>query len=468
REYAQEIRRKALGEQTSAEHQTNPESEQKAKNLEILRNSEMGETLEKAYLAAIEVDSRLADIAVVPMEDGDHRDAVARASWGKNNLSGKHEIIINLNDIPASLAKFEERMNGIPVNTEKIAETLGIDPSEVTPQLLYVQSMIHEMGHTLEFMDYLEAGKTPEDHGHDRAAERKRLPLERSVTELEKHKDYVLEHWGEASKEASDRYSAHKHVHVSIDTFDGLTNATADVYRDTKFEHAADKFAAEVLAKQPDLVEQLKAKAPTPETTVIQEVTNPYEKLTAEQLTAVRDNIADSIVQGIRKYDPAEVTRASANLAAIQREIAARSPESQPAHQRGEVAGEVTYITEPDSSIVQKIVAELQKIDGAPDIARKLYGGLEIPAPNESDPEARLQAMEMQSLLANVSREIRTVTGSEFSESANPYASMKNEELSATVDRLKQTIQERTAQGLDTTDFRSRLALAGQVIQGRS
>ena len=206
--------------------------------------------------------------------------------------------------------------------------------------------------------------------------------------------------------------------------------------------------------------------APQAEVAATQETTNPYEKLTPEQLTAVRDNIADSIVQGIRKYDPAEVTRASANLAAIQREIASRSPE-QPTHQRGEVAGEVTYITEPDTSIVQKIVAELQKIDGAPDIARKLYGGLEIPRPNEQDPEARLQAMELQSLLANVSREIRTVTGSEFSESSNPYASMKNEELVTTVERLKQAIQEGNAQGRDTTDFRNRLAQAGRVIQGR-
>ncbi|MGB3945535.1 MAG: class I SAM-dependent methyltransferase [Candidatus Saccharimonadales bacterium] len=207
--------------------------------------------------------------------------------------------------------------------------------------------------------------------------------------------------------------------------------------------------------------------SPSTETAELQKSTNPYERLTSEQLTAVRDNIADSIVQGIRKYDPAEVTRASANLAAIQREIQTRSPE-QVAHQRGEVAGEVTYVTEPDSAVIQKIVTELQKIDGAPDIARKLYGGLEIPPPNEQDKEARLQAMEMQGLLAGVSREIRSVTGSEFSEATNPYASMKNEELATTVDRLKQTIQELTAQGVDTTDFRDKLVQAGEVIRGRS
>jgi hypothetical protein len=206
--------------------------------------------------------------------------------------------------------------------------------------------------------------------------------------------------------------------------------------------------------------------SPSLEAAELQESANPYARLTPEQLTAVRDNIADSIVQGIRKYDSAEVTRASANLAAIQREMQARSPE-QATHQRGEVDGAVTYITEPDTAVIQRIVSELQKIDGAPDIARKLYGGLEIPTPSEENQEARLQAMELQSLLAGVSREIRNVTGSEFSESSNPYASMKNEELATTVERLKQAIQEGTAQGRDTTDFRNRLAQAGAVIRGR-
>ena len=70
--------------------------------------------------------------------------------------------------------------------------------------------------------------------------------------------------------------------------------------------------------------------------------------------------------------------------------------------------------------IVQKIVGELQRIDGASNIARAMYGGLEIPQPDTPDQESRLQAMEMQSLLANISREIRSITGSEFSESTNP------------------------------------------------
>lgn len=221
-------------------------------------------------------------------------------------------------------------------------------------------------------------------------------------------------------------------------------------------------------SSEPKLTNKSPSAQPQAEVAKPEEATNHYERLTAEQLAKVRDNIADSIVQGIRKYDLAEVTRASANLAAIQREIETRLPETQPAHQRGEVDGAVTYITEPDKAVIQKIVGELQKIDGASDIARAMYGGLEAPRQDESDPEAVLQAAEMSSLLANISREIRSTTGSDLAESTNnPYASMKNEELATTVDRLKQTIQERTAQGLDTTDFRNRLALVGRVIQSR-
>jgi hypothetical protein len=220
-------------------------------------------------------------------------------------------------------------------------------------------------------------------------------------------------------------------------------------------------------SSEPKLTNKPPSAQPQAEVAKPEEATNHYERLTAEQLAKVRDNIADSIVQGIRKYDLDEVARASANLAAIQREIEARSPEAQPAHQRGEVDGATTYITEPDRAVIQKIVVELQKIDGASDIARAMYGGLETPQPNASDIETRLQAMEMQSLLANISREIRYITGSEFGSSTNPYASIKNEELAKTVDQLKQTIQERTTQGLDTADFKSRLALVGQVIQSR-
>ena len=149
----------------------------------------------------------------------------------------------------------------IKSNVEKIAKTLGIDAAEVTPELLYIQSTIHEMGHTIEFMDYQARGKTPEDHRHDRAVERKRLPLERTVGTLMRPQNIqtIRANWESASRVASKKYSAHKGRDIGIRDFDQLVDATADVYRDTKFEHAADVFAANVLRGLPDIIGKFKA-----------------------------------------------------------------------------------------------------------------------------------------------------------------------------------------------------------------
>lgn len=96
-----------------------------------------------------------------------------------------------------------------------------------------------------------------------------------------------------------------------------------------------------------------------------------------------------------------------------------------------------------------------------------MYGGFEILQPDISDQESRLQVMEMQSLFANISREIRSITGSEFSESTNSYVVMKNEDFTKTVERLKQLIKEGAVQGRDTIELRNNLMLVGQIINSR-
>jgi SAM-dependent methyltransferase len=256
-ESAAEVVAMAIASKESQADQKETETAQQTKNREILRDSEMGETLEKAYLGAVELDGRLADIAVVLIKGGEHRHAFARPMWSKENETGKHEIHISLEDLNGTLATFEEAMK-IKSNTEKIAKTLGVEPDEVTPELFYVQSMVHEMGHTLEYMDYQEAGKTPEEHKHDQKEARNMLPIEgQPVSNLKKNEEAVVDQWGAIAPHASKRYSAHKHADLEITTFDELIDATADVYRDTPFEHAADKFAANVLAQQPELVAQL-------------------------------------------------------------------------------------------------------------------------------------------------------------------------------------------------------------------
>lgn len=243
----------------SAEQTTLPQEEV---NRELLRNSELGVILERAYIDAMNVDPRLSEIAVVPITDNEEQHhAFATPAWSEKNQTGKHEIHLRLDDLDGTLAFFGEAMK-IEKNTEKIAQTMGIRPGEVTPQLLYVQSMLHEMGHTLEFFDYQEQGKTPDEHRHDHKAERNRLPIggvlvSRLLKESSPTRQAVVDQWDAASKSASSRYSNHVGEEVHISTMDELIYATADVYRDTKFEHAADNFAADVLQRQPVMMQQL-------------------------------------------------------------------------------------------------------------------------------------------------------------------------------------------------------------------
>lgn len=199
------------------------------------------------------------------------------------------------------------------------------------------------------------------------------------------------------------------------------------------------------------------------------ETANPYERLTGEQLVAVRDNIADSIAQGIIKYDKTEVVRASKNLAAIQREFERRLLVPQPPHTRGEVDGSITYVTEPDTTIIQNIVKKLQDTDGAPNIALAMYGGHdEIPQEGEVEDEERLRALEALVVLSSISKGVKQVSGSEFGPSVkNPYSTKTNDELTLIVRRMKQTIAELSEHGGDTTEFRKSLGLVGQVIKAR-
>ncbi len=227
----------------------------------------------------------------------------------------------------------------------------------------------------------------------------------------------------------------------------------------------AQKLAKMVAAQTVAILPSIEVAAPQQEAAA----PSPYERFTDEQLTLVRDNIADSVVQGIRRYDHSEVARSAANLAAIQREFQARFPELQPKHARGEEDGHVTFITEPDSKVVQGMVQKLQSIDGGLAIAGTMYGSYNVPLKSEADQETRLQAMEVMALLSGISKEARRITGSEFQPTENPYAANTSEQLAATVARMKRTILSLRDEGkqAEADSFAQKLAQVGQVIKSR-
>lgn len=244
-------------------HEKFKQLDQMEANEEVLRNSELGVILQDAYIAATNLDPRLEDIAVIPIDDPNIPSiAFARPAWDKQNQTGKHEVHIRLNDLDKTQSLFKHSMDIVPKNTAVVAETLGIQPNEVTPQLMFVYSTLHEMGHTLEYMDYEASGKTPEEHRHDHQVERAKLPIgnllaSRLFSIGSPQRQHIEEHWDTAAATASRNHSAFTGRDESITTIEELADATAHVYRKTRFEAAADQFAATVLQLQPVMLTQL-------------------------------------------------------------------------------------------------------------------------------------------------------------------------------------------------------------------
>jgi hypothetical protein len=223
------------------------EFDQEERNMALLRNSELGVVLEDAYIDAMNVDPRISEIAVVPITDpAEKRPAFARPAWE----TGRHEIHIRLDNLDDTLGIYKDVMQKSPGTVQEIAKTLDIQPTEVTPQLLFAQSILHEMGHTLEFFDYQEQGKTSEDHARDSKIEAAKRPLgglvaSRLLDPNSKQYQAIVNNWDAVSRKEG------------VNSPEELFDKTAVAHRHTKFEHDADRFAATVLQMQPGMMTQL-------------------------------------------------------------------------------------------------------------------------------------------------------------------------------------------------------------------
>jgi len=124
------------------------------KNINLLNTSELRGALGTAYFALLEMYPQLEDIEIVPVPEDSAQIASATPSWSSRS-NGKHQVNLRIGDLPTSLRKYEEADQFTPSSKREIAKLYGIDESEVTPQLQYVTSFIHEFGHVL---DYINAG----------------------------------------------------------------------------------------------------------------------------------------------------------------------------------------------------------------------------------------------------------------------------------------------------------------------
>ncbi len=219
-------------------------------NEELLVRSEIGIFLLDAYHSAISIDPRMSDIAIVPIEDPDDpRHGYALSKESKGNETGVHEVHIRLDDLDAILAKYEEAMKGAPEAIRIIAGQLGIPAEEITPQALYVQSILHEMGHLTENMDAEEAGE-PSLPNERRKKEMAAMPLgQLAISKLSKP-DSAESIWFE--KEWQNQAKRH-----GVETREELIDMQSTAYRNMTSEKIADGFAADVFATNPLLLSHM-------------------------------------------------------------------------------------------------------------------------------------------------------------------------------------------------------------------
>lgn len=223
------------------------------RNEELLGKTELGVILAPAYREAVNLDPRLGDIDIQTIDNPDEvRHGFARPSWASE--SGKHEIHVRLEDLDGTLAHYQKAIDEAPDAIAIIAERMGIDVDRVTPQMMYVQSILHEMGHLTEHMDYED---NPEEFRRRNKAEKAALPIgNTTVSKLiaidSPIRQQVEQHWDEVSQR------------TGAGSIDELISMQSIAYRSMTSEAHADNFAADVFLANPQLYDQLSQQSVEP------------------------------------------------------------------------------------------------------------------------------------------------------------------------------------------------------------
>ncbi|HMS31307.1 MAG TPA: hypothetical protein PJ984_02840 [Candidatus Saccharibacteria bacterium] len=223
------------------------QTSQNDKNYELLRQSELGVLLTRAYIGAVNHDLRLCEVNIVDLDENSNSTAFARPKWGKGNTSGRHEVHIRNSNLDEVLDHYKKELAVRPAVVARVADMLGINRREVTPQLFHVFTMLHELGHVSDFFDHED---DPEAYAREIRKARLSLPLGylRTSKILDPKSDIhrkILAHRDEL-------FTMYK-----VDTLDDLLALHHDKYRDMPHEKHADYFAVEVLELNPTLLDQL-------------------------------------------------------------------------------------------------------------------------------------------------------------------------------------------------------------------
>lgn len=215
-------------------------------NFELLENAEMGAILRDAYKTAINLDPRLAQVEIVPFEDASNRVAFARPSW-KPESGGHNQVHVRLTDLDGALQRTAKILADIPGARRLFGDLIGVDSQEVNPQLIHVFSIMHEMGHALEYMDN-EAD--PTKLAERITKEKNSLPIGGATVSklLDKssfERKYVEANWHRVTQV------------VDVHSMEELIEKQHGAYRKTTSERKADEFGLDVFAANPQLVDQM-------------------------------------------------------------------------------------------------------------------------------------------------------------------------------------------------------------------
>jgi hypothetical protein len=227
---------------------SSPELTEHERNQALLAEAEMGGVLLGAYLAATAHDPRLEAVMIVPITEPDHKQA-AYAVPADVTRSGKQEVHLRLGGLDRTLDYFASVLRDFPQPFALIAERIGVEPGEMTPQLMYVHSLLHELGHAAEHLDF--------ENNMDRLRMRNRY--EREALPL----GYIglAEVMDPSSKirQSIDRNWPMFQAELGVSTIHDLAQLQGVAYRKLSSEARADYFSAHIFKTNPELLDGLTA-----------------------------------------------------------------------------------------------------------------------------------------------------------------------------------------------------------------
>lgn len=222
------------------EQLTIPETPQYHKNIDLLRQSQFGHVLEKAYEAVLDLEPRLMDVNLV---DDNRTEAVP--SWRQADDVRQHKVYFPVAN-PDVAARFPVTAVNY-INEMEIERSAGIMTTPVerlTPEMRAVAAFMHELGHTAQFLEFED---NPQDFETMFKEDRAEWPIPDTLfTELSTTigRQKIAEH--------RDRLSGLEDDQGRI-AFSDVKTAQYMAYRDSSTEQYADSFAAFAVATHPEL-----------------------------------------------------------------------------------------------------------------------------------------------------------------------------------------------------------------------